>query len=119
MRKYSVKFYSYSRFFKRRVFLCNKIKFVRTRQKHSSKLFICTIWSWNLYKFKNNYIQANYTHKVVKVESQNFFVNEFSEFCLMFMATSQPSYLCSLSLRYELNANQKRSRYAKASSSVK
>ena len=27
------------------------------------------IWSWNLYKFKNNYIQTNYTHKVIKVES--------------------------------------------------
>ena len=27
---YSVKFYCYSHFFKRRVFLCNKMKFVRT-----------------------------------------------------------------------------------------
>ena len=27
------------------------------------------IWSWNLYKFKNNYIQTNYTHKVVKIEN--------------------------------------------------
>ena len=60
------------------------------------------IWSWDLYKFKNNYMQTSYTHKVVKVESQHFFKNKFSEFCLMFMSTSQPSYLCSLSLRYEL-----------------
>ena len=27
------------------------------------------IWSWDLYKFKNNDKQTNYTHKVVKVES--------------------------------------------------
>ena len=27
------------------------------------------IWSWDLYKFKNNYVHTNYTHKVVKVVS--------------------------------------------------
>ena len=27
------------------------------------------IWSWNLHKCKNNYMQTNYTNKVVKVES--------------------------------------------------
>ena len=77
------------------------------------------IWSWNLYKFKNNYTQTNYTHKVVKVESKHFFINKFSGFCLMFMSTSQPSYLCSVSLRHELNTNQKQSRRLKASSMVK
>ena len=73
------------------------------------------IWSWNFYK----YGMIIYKHKVVKVESESFFLNKFSEFCLMFMSTSQPSYLCSLSLRYELKTNQKRSRCSKAGSSAK
>ena len=70
-------------------------------------------------KFKNKYTQTNYTHKVIKVKSYYFFVNKFSEFCLMLMSTSQPSYLSSLSLRYELNTNQKQSWHSKASSMVK
>ena len=41
------------------------------KKKHDKNILNCSyvIWSWNLYKFKNNYIQTNYTHKVIKVKS--------------------------------------------------
>ena len=77
------------------------------------------VWSWNLYKVKNNRIQTYHTQKFVKALSENFYVNKLSEFFLIFMSTSQPSYLCSLSMRYELNISQKRNRRAKASKFVK
>ena len=41
-------------------------------QEHDKTILInCSYdnWLWYLYKFKNNYVQTNYTHKVVKVVS--------------------------------------------------
>ena len=50
-------------------FFC-AIKF--SLQEHDKTILInCSYdnWLWYLYKFKNNYVQTNYTHKVVKVVS--------------------------------------------------
>ena len=51
----------------------------KNMMKSFFEIVLLYMWSWNLYKCKNDYIQTFYTHKVVKVVSENFFVNKFSD----------------------------------------
>ena len=91
--------------FLRWVFLCNKIKFVKTWLK-DSKLFICTS-GHGICKNLRIIIHKLIIHTKLLKPQAKIFSNKFSEFHLMFMSMSQPSYLCSFSIRYELNINQK------------